>query len=172
MGNKRGSKEAAAERRPQALQLRIAGASYRAIGKQLGTSGVQAFRDVEYELKLLAEESKEEAERVRQLETERLDALLLALWPRAKGGRIQNGAGEYEVIAPDQGAVDRILRIMERRSKLMGLDAPVKQELTGKDGGPIEHEHRLNPEQFDRALTALADAVRDIVSIPAAGGSS
>lgn len=29
------------------------------------------------------------------------------------------------------------LKISERKSKLLGLDAPVKQEVTGRDGGPL-----------------------------------
>ena len=34
-------------------------------------------------------------------------------------------------------AVNSVLRIMERRSKLMGLDAPVRHELSGPGGGAI-----------------------------------
>lgn len=34
--------------------------------------------------------------------------------------------------------VDRILRIGERRAKILGLDSPDRLELTGRDGGPIE----------------------------------
>ena len=34
-------------------------------------------------------------------------------------------------------AVNSVLRIMERRSKLIGLDAPVRHELAGPNGGAI-----------------------------------
>ncbi len=37
----------------------------------------------------------------------------------------------------DPRALDGILKCIERRCKLLGLDAPQKQEHTGKDGGPI-----------------------------------
>ncbi len=37
----------------------------------------------------------------------------------------------------DPRALDGILKCIERRCKLLGLDAPQKQEHTGKDGGPL-----------------------------------
>ena len=67
--------------------------------------------------------------------------------------------------------------ITEYRNTLNDLAKEVggrvqKAELTGADGGPIQHEHRLDSEQYDRALTTLADAFRDVVSITASQGSS
>jgi hypothetical protein len=111
-----GKAEAAAERRVQALQLRMAGASYRAIGSRLGVSEAQAHRDVHAELTRLAEKAADAAEQVRTLELERLDAMLLALWPQAKQA--------------NQGAIDRVLRLMERRAKLLGIDAPTRIDAT------------------------------------------
>src|SRR5205823_5555376 len=55
---------------------------------------------------------EEPASMVRQLELERLDALQKSLWGKALAG--------------DMPALDRILRIMERRSGLLGLDAPAR----------------------------------------------
>jgi hypothetical protein len=49
---------------------------------------------------------------MRSLELMHLDALQDALWPSG--------------IAGDQGAVDRILKIMERRARILGLDAAPK----------------------------------------------
>lgn len=111
-----GKKEAATERRLQALQLRMAGAPYHAIAARLGVSIGQAHADVQTELQRIAAESADVAADVRTLELERLDALLLALWAQAKQG--------------NQGAVDRVLRVMERRAKLLGLDAPTKIDHT------------------------------------------
>ena len=47
------------------------------------------------------------------LELLRLDDMLFGLWPDARRG--------------DNTAVVTVLKIMERRSKLLGLDMPVKQ---------------------------------------------
>jgi hypothetical protein len=121
-GNPTG-REAAAERRVQALILRKAGASYRAIAAQLGVSPKQAYCDVTHELDKIYKQASELAEQVRTLELERLDGMLLAISKQVSNGSL--------------GAIDRSLRIMERRAKLLGLDAPSKSELTGKDGGVI-----------------------------------
>ena len=112
---------ASAEKQRQALELRKAGASYDQIAEKLGWRGRSgAFNAV---MRALRKTIQEPADDVRKLEVERLDALLLALWPQARQG--------------NQGAVDRVLRVMERRSKLLGLDAPTKQQVTGEGGGPL-----------------------------------
>src|SRR5262245_50689943 len=103
---------AAVEKQVQALQLRRAGASYRTIAGQLGYKTEQgAWKAVAAGLKKTIVEPAAE---VRTLELDRLDRLLLSLWPQATA------------IPPDLACVDRVLRIMERRAELQGLDAPTK----------------------------------------------
>lgn len=109
-----------ADRRLQALEMRKGGGSYRAIARQLGISEAQAYRDVARGLKDIAELQAAVSEDVRTLEIERLDALLLPMYQQARQG--------------NQGAVDRVLRIMERRARLLGLDAPTKIAPTNLDG--------------------------------------
>jgi hypothetical protein len=123
MAVKRGKKEAAAERRVNAFDLRKAGASYRAIGRALGVSEAQAHRDVHLTLDELASRERESALQVREIELERLDEMLRALWPAVRRG--------------DTSSISTALRVAERRARLLGLDAPVKQELTGANGGPV-----------------------------------
>jgi hypothetical protein len=132
------------ERHLQALELRKAGASYRTIAEQLGYRGVSgAFKAVTSALKATL---KEPAEELRTLELERLDAMLLPLWRR-----VQNG---------DEKAVDRVLRIAERRAKLLGLDAPTRRELSGPDGGPIESE--VTYEDLSRLSDAELSALEQM----------
>ena len=52
---------------------------------------------------------------MRELELRRLDKLLDAQWDKALNG--------------DLGAVQAVLRIMDRRATYLGLDAPVKVDL-------------------------------------------
>lgn len=112
----------AREKQRQALELRKGGATYRAIADALGYRGPQgAQAAVESALKLTLQEP---ADRVRQLELERLDTMVLALWSGVRGG--------------DLGTIDRMLKLMKRRAELLGLDMPVKLEHTGPDGGPIK----------------------------------
>jgi len=109
------------ERQKEALSLRLVGLSYDAIAERLGFANRSgAFRAVQAALKKTLQEPADE---LRTLELERLDSMLLPMMAQAKKG--------------NQGAVDRVLRIMERRAKLLGLDAPTKQEITGSDGGPV-----------------------------------
>ena len=119
------------ERRTKVLALRTAGMSYRAIADRLrGKDGVAekynfatAYDDVKAMLDEANANHREQAEDIRALEMERLDAMHMALWADAARG--------------NHGAIDRVLRVMERRAKLLGLDAPTKAQLAGVDGGDI-----------------------------------
>jgi len=117
----------AAERAKQAFAMRIAGATYAQIGERLQVTTGAAHKMVRRVLDQTRQETAEAADELRRLEVERLDALTLLLWKQATGSK-----------EPNHGAIDRLLRIMERRARLLGLDAPTRQELTGKDGGPVE----------------------------------
>ncbi len=117
-----GQSEIAAERRIRSLELRKAGLSYRQIGDQLGVSEMQAWRDVKGALEGLAKLEQGHARELRQLEVERIDALITALWVRARGRRIQHDDGTVEDVPPDYAAVDRVMRLMEARRRLLGLD--------------------------------------------------
>lgn len=120
-----------AERRARALDLKKAGLTYRQIASQGREKGwapkaygeAQAYRDVKRELDHLAEECHEAAEQVRQLELTRLDRLQVAL-----EGRIRDG---------DPQAINTAIRLSESRRRLLGLDAPDKQEVEHKGGVTI-----------------------------------
>jgi hypothetical protein len=103
------------ERHLAALELRKAGATYQAIASQLGYAGPRsAHKAVASALKATL---KEPADAVRELELQRLDAMLLPLWRRVQQG--------------DERAIDTALRIADRRAKLLGLEAPRRTELSG-----------------------------------------
>jgi hypothetical protein len=110
----------AAERRTKALELRKQGRTYAEIGAALGCSEQRAHAIVTAELGRLNRDRAEQAEAVRRLELDRLDALQAGVWDAAKGG--------------DAQAIDRVLSIMARRAKLMGLDAPTKTAFTDPSG--------------------------------------
>lgn len=114
-----------AARRVKALDLAIAGASYRQIATQTGVSLATAWDDVQAELGALDACRREQAERLRDLSLKRLDKWTLALAPKAQHG--------------DEKAVRVLVQIEDRRAKLLGLDAPLKQahEVSGPDGAPL-----------------------------------
>jgi len=105
------------ERRVKALSLRRAGATYQQIAAATGVSLETAYSDVQAELSALRLQTVEDATAVRELELRRLDDYTRALTPRAAQG--------------DIAAVTTLLKVQERRSKYLGLDAPTKQEITG-----------------------------------------
>ena len=104
---------AAAERQRRALELRKGGASLRAIGDALGCSHETARQDVAAALAALVAETRADAEVYRTLELERLDALQLAHWSKAMRGDYQSSMV--------------LLRVFERRARLLGLDATAEQ---------------------------------------------
>lgn len=94
---------------PRVAAMRASGASFRAIGQALNIDPTWARTLL---LKALEEVTAETAELLRKQEGERLDMLQRGVWPAALAG--------------DTKATTAVLRIMERRAKLFGLDAPIK----------------------------------------------
>lgn len=100
----------ARERDVQALNLRKAGMSYERIADTLELSNRgAAWKCVDRALKATVQEA---ADDLRSIELERLDELFKAAYQKAIGGYMP--------------AIDRCLMIMDRRSRYLGLDAPVK----------------------------------------------
>ncbi len=106
------------EKTLKALELRKRGLNYTQIGEKLGCARSTACRYVLSELENLADKCREEAVRVRDLELQRLDDLYLIAYRAIIDGN-------------DLAGIDRCLRIMERRAKLLGLDAAAKVDVQG-----------------------------------------
>jgi intein-encoded DNA endonuclease-like protein len=104
------------QRQTRALGLKQDGWSYRAIAEKLEIDVAQAFRDVKGAVAELNKTKLDTAEDYVAIELERLDMLTKALEPMAAVGNI--------------GSVSAYIRVMERRAKLLGLDAPEKKDLT------------------------------------------
>lgn len=120
-GNNLTQRLRAHERRMAAVELRKAGYTYDAIASAVGyTNRGTAYRAIKAALDAAQREAGTE---LLELELQRLDDMLLGCFARARGG--------------DLFAIDRVVRIAERRAKLLGLDAPAKTQLSGPDGGPI-----------------------------------
>ncbi len=114
------TKVPAATRREEALELRASGQSIRAIADKLGVSKSQVQRDIEKELQAAAEGRKKIAGLIIDLELAKLDALEKKAWKHIAAGELS--------------AIDRVLRSMERRAKLLGLDKTGEGGDTGSLG--------------------------------------
>jgi hypothetical protein len=106
-----------AERRRRALQLREAGYTYAEIATALGWK--QAKTAEVFVKRALRLTYQEPADRVRQLELNRLDRLMRGIWTRAIG---RPASGNQPEVPPDLDAIDRVLKLMGRRARLLGLD--------------------------------------------------
>lgn len=101
------------EREVQIVKLRRQGHTWDEIAQQLGyadKSGPQKAY-----LRAAARVVQEDIQDIRALEAERLDNLQNAYWLDAMAGDVPAGT--------------QVLRIMERRAKLLGLDSPIKQQV-------------------------------------------
>ena len=148
MGGKRSAKKDINKQvnAEQALQLRHAGASYRAIANQLGISAPYAYRLVSDALAELAAQTMDKASELRQLESERLDRLFLAVYQDAVKG--------------DLKAMDRALKIIQQRAKLFGLEAPQQHQISGAGGGALKIEW-VSPVQPGDDIGEGADELPD-----------
>jgi hypothetical protein len=118
---------AVAQRRAQALKLRLTGARYDDIAAQLGYSTrAAAIQDVQ---RALVASVHEPAEELRALEVQRLDMLwqtalrvLTRQHVTVSNGKVVHLDGTpVKDDGPILAAIDRLLRIQERRAKLLGL---------------------------------------------------
>lgn len=136
-----------------ACELRKAGATYQQISDQLGFgSRANAHKAVQHAIR---EIPRDDAKAVLALELERLDAMLLGLWKDAKGGTVS--------------AVDRVIRIMERRAALLGLDAPKKQQTQTEHVFDVT---TLSNEQLDALILGRLPPVAAPASDGGAGAST
>ena len=136
MAKKRGRQKttpriiARAKKTAEAIELRKSGATYAMIGAHFKISAQAAWDIVDVGLKAIRTEP---AEQLKALELERIDHMLTSIWANATaappdGSPAQLDRTTLESIVAAQAAT---IRLMERRAKLVGLDAPVSQTFTG-----------------------------------------
>lgn len=113
------------DRQREVVELRTQGLSFEQIGQHLGISKPAAWERYQAALNNILAES---VNQLRDMENQRLNTAQAAIWPKVLEGDIPALAG--------------LLRIMERRAKLNGLDMPIKTqvEVTHYDGDSIDAE--------------------------------
>lgn len=110
------------------VQLRLAGATFAEIADQLGYSDASGAWQL-YQ-RAMDREIQPMTHQIRDEELRRLDRIMSAYWGRALG------AGGAE---PSPKAAEVVFKAMDRRAKLLGLDAPVKAqvEVSKYDDGDV-----------------------------------
>lgn len=149
--NGKGSKQRITLRALKAYDLRITGMSYRNIGSELNVSHQTAFTDVLAVMEEIREETRKEARHYRDLDLKRLDELQGAAWPKAIEG--------------NQQAILNVMRIMERRAKLLGIDAPIKVDIEGQIRA-FALKQGIDPDRaVEEGTQIVRDYERDVMGI-------
>ena len=132
--------KAVEEKQANALEYRKMGYSYAQIAEALGYKTAQgAYCAIQSALTRII---REPAEEVLTIELERLDAMFAKPYQNAING--------------DLMAIGACLNIMNRKAKLLGLDAPAKQEITGKGGAPLAAP-TVSKEDVEAAVARALD---------------
>lgn len=129
-----------------ALEMRKAGKTYDAIAKKLGISIPSAHALVMTALERIRTVTAEDAAKVRELELERINAIVDKLWAQRS----------------DPRTADTLLRAIERRSKLLGLDAPTRLEVDDTGG--------LTDDERAARIASILDSARARKARPAPPG--
>ena len=136
MSRKHGRTIEAYEKDQKALELRKEGHSYESISEQLGYS----TRSASYKavMRRLRDMDRPAVSMLRELEVQRLDAMLYAVW--------------NDVLQGDAGAVSTALKISKRRRRLLGLDVP----------HTVEARARIDVLSWNQAIRDFVDIHKEV----------
>lgn len=153
--------------RHEALKLKAKGMSYFEIAQHMGLSNETAYKYVQEAAGELDQEARiKYAPRYREIECETLDFALRNLVSIVMGYRTVTVKGKpvVERVDPQHqvAAANSLVRIVERRAKLLGLDAPTKIAPTTPDGRPLSG---MSDEELDARLAALAEESRRLPAV-------
>jgi len=106
----------------KALDLAVGGKSYDYIAQECGYNSPQAAWNAVS--RMLKAQFQPAVKELRGMQIQRIDNMLDAIWASVRAGNLL--------------AMDRALRLEERRAKLLGLDAPIKTaNVDGTDETPV-----------------------------------
>lgn len=160
------TREFLVERDLRIFKMRQAGIPGNEIARRFGMSTVAVGTAVKRQLEKLNREALMAYPEVLRMELERLDALQQAIWPLTQYRKIKTDDGTEVQIEPDLKAVQTMLSIIDRRSKLLGMDqnninvqmdvsqsGPIRATLAG--AVPSSTAAQFSPEAEARKLLAL-----------------
>lgn len=131
------------ERDLRCVNLRRAGMAWQDIATQLGYSdpghAYQRF------MVIMKDYPREDVETARDVEADRYDQLQRAIWAKCLQG--------------DTWAIDRALKLMDQRARLLGLNVPVRQTIEVLTESTVDAAIRELEAQIAVKATEVADAV-------------
>jgi len=164
------TREFLAERDLRIFKMRQAGVPAYEISKRFGVSTKVVGRAINRQLERLNREALMAYPEVLRLELERLDALQSAIWPMTQHRRVTLDDGQEVSVEPDIKAIQQVLSIMDRRSKLLGMeqnnvsiqmdvstnvDAPIRAAMASEVHGGAAAIDAFDPKMEARQLLEL-----------------
>lgn len=154
------------DRYQQVTTLYLRGWTQKQIAAEVGVTQGMISNDLKEIQRRWREETAFNLDEAKGKELARLDELereCWAAWEQSKsertkarqetGGKGKDGKAtvtkasmEKEQRDGNPAFLQAVLSCIDRRCRLLGLDAPTKSELTGKDGKPIEVEQKAKPD--------------------------
>lgn len=116
------TKEFLAERDLRIFNMRKAGVPVQDIARRFTMTTVAVNAAIRRQLERLNREAVASYPEVLRLELERLDALQQAIWPMTQHRKVRMDDGTEVSVEPDLKAIQQVLSIMDRRSKLLGME--------------------------------------------------
>lgn len=116
------TKEFLNERDMRIFKMRQAGTSVNEIARRFGISTQSVSRSIQRQLEKMNKEAILAYPEVLRMELERLDNLQQAIWPMTQHRRVVMDDGTEMQVEPDLKAIQQVLSIMDRRTKLLGME--------------------------------------------------
>lgn len=165
-GQKGLTKEFLAERDLRIFKMRQAGVPTSEIGRRFSISTGAVNLSIRRQLEKLNREALMAYPEVLRMELERLDALQQSIWPLTQHRKIRMDDGSEMTAEPDLKAIQQVLAIMDRRSKLLGMEQtninliteqaePQRAVLAGAVDNAAAKVDAFNPETEARQLLEL-----------------
>ena len=160
------TREFLAERDLRIFKMRQAGVSVGEIARRFSITSATVGTAVRRQLEKLNKEALMAYPEVLRMELERLDALQTAIWPLTQPRKQTLDDGTEIIAEPDLKAIQQVLSIMDRRSKLLGMEqnnvniqmdvgssAPIRATLAGAI--PTTAAEQFSPEAEAKKLLAI-----------------
>lgn len=162
------TREFLADRDLRIFTMRKAGVPMNEIARRFGMTTSAVGSAVRRQLQRLNSEALMAYPEVLRMELERLDSLQQSIWPLTQHRKVRMDDGTEVTVEPDMKAVQTALSIMDRRSKLLGMeqtninvqmdinaaDEPIRATLAGA-GNKALAANAFDPEQEVKKLLEI-----------------
>lgn len=164
------TREFLAERDLRIFKMRQAGVPNNEIARRFNVSTSVVSKAVGRQLEKMNREAMMAYPEVLRMELERLDALQAAIWPMTQHRRVTLDDGQEVSVEPDMKAIQQVLSIMDRRSKLLGMDQnnvaiqmdistnpsePIRVTMAGETDGGAAAVNAFDPAEEAKQLLEL-----------------